>query len=145
MKPRRNPTPRRAYNDSRPDSGLSRLSLLEGLQSSMTSPLCIDGRPVAFIFIANENEETFRASHATDFQKIEPDLARLLQMSQSFDSSKEESCTQLGLGRVAHDLRSPLSVFKMTLDLIASQAWFKSLDNNKSKYFEILDRKYHFD
>jgi signal transduction histidine kinase len=129
-----------AYLVEHPDSASTKMALADGIRSSLTCPLLAHNKAVGFLFFSSSEKNTYRNRDAKEFSKIAECLSLIVDHTFLMQVLSDNQVTQLGLGRVAHDLRSPLSIFRITLDFLGSQSWFKSLDTEKLKYFDILNR-----
>ncbi len=105
------------YLQEHPDSISTRIIVREGLRSSMTCPLIVDGRPVGFLFRSS------RKANAYDRHQVRLHLAMTERLSQAVE--KAWRIEQLAtanrayfemLGFVAHELKSPLASLVMDIE-----------------------------
>ncbi len=99
-----------AYYAQSPHSRSTRLLLREGVASSLTCPLCVDGRVVALLFRSS------RISNVYDDHQVALQLAITERLSQVIEKSyRIEQLAQANqayfemLGFVTHELKSPVS------------------------------------
>lgn len=107
------------YLDAHPHSASTKLVVQEGLKSSMTCPLAVDGRPVGFLFRSS------RQSNAYDYHHVRLHLAIAERLSQAVE--KAWRIEQLAaanqayfemLGFVSHELKSPIASLVMDVETI---------------------------
>jgi len=105
------------YLKEHPDSVSTRIIVREGIRSSMTCPLLVEGRPVGFLFRSS------REPNAYDRHQVRLHLAIAERLSQAVE--KAWRIEQLAaanqayfemLGFVAHELKSPLASMVMDID-----------------------------
>ena len=123
-----------AYLAGKPDSASTRLIVSEGLRSSLTCPLVVNGLPVGFIFFSSTLRDQYNPAHVSVFQSIAAQLSVIVEkgrMASDLDAKKHEVEQQNEelrrldeiksrfLGMVAHDLRNPIASIQMSADLLA--------------------------
>ena len=110
------------YLREHPNSASTRAIVHEGIRSSMTCPLAVEGRPVGFLFRSS------RESHAYDRHHVRLHLAIAERLSQAVE--KAWRIEQLAaanrayfemLGFVAHELRSPLASLVMDIEALLAE------------------------
>jgi signal transduction histidine kinase len=126
-----------AYLARKPDSESTALIVSEGLRSSLTCPLIVNGMPVGFMFFSSRAPRRYKADHSKVFQTIAGQLSVIVEkgrMASDLDSQKQEMERQNEelrridglksrfLGMVAHDLRNPIAGIQMSADLLADPA-----------------------
>ncbi len=103
-----------AYLDAHPESRSTRIIVREGVQSSMTCPLIVEGRPVGFLFRSS------RLKNAYDEHQVNMQTAIAERLSQAVEktlrieqlAAANRAYTET-LGFVSHELRSPLAAIVM--------------------------------
>jgi GAF domain len=70
-----------AYAERHPESKSTELIVREGVRSSMTCPLFLDGKPFGFLFFSSEEADTYDDLHVKLLQQIGSQLAMLLMTS----------------------------------------------------------------
>lgn len=121
------------YLEEHPGSATTRLILMEGLRSSLTCPLFANGEPVGFLFFSSKEPGTYRDVHVEFFQEIAAHISviiekgrltseleekRLAMEAQNLELQRLSDLKNFFLGMAAHDLRSPLSVVQVAVDLL---------------------------
>mgnify|MGYP005836439309 CR=1 FL=1 len=99
-----------AYHELHPESESTRLLLHEGVRSSMTCPLAVDGRRVGLLFRSSREPNAYTereiALHMALAERISQAVEkayRIEQLTAAMDAYMEM------LGFVSHELKSPLS------------------------------------
>jgi hypothetical protein len=121
------------YLAQKPDSSSTQLIVAEGMRSSLTCPLIVQGVPVGFIFFSSITPYTYAHTHVDIFKKIAGQLSvifekgRLVSELTAQKTAIEHQNEQLRhlnelknkfLGMAAHDLRGPLSNIQMASSLL---------------------------
>jgi signal transduction histidine kinase len=106
------------YLEHHPRSASSRLLVSEGVRSSLTCPLSVEGRIVGFMFRSSRRAQTYRTRH------IE------LQMA----------ITERMLGFVSHELKSPVASMVTDAQLLA-QGYLGDITEEQRAKLESLARK----
>ena len=141
-----------AYRDGHPESETTALLLQEGILSSMTCPLEVDGRPVGLLFFSSVKKDAYGERELGLHHAVSERLSqavekayRIEQLSQSINSYMEM------LGFVTHELKSPLdSIITMGSTLAAGyvgeikgpQADYVNRMVNKARYLSDLVSQY---
>ena len=117
-----------AYLAEHPNSESTRRIMAEGIRSSLTCPLEVEGRPVGFLFFSGNQPHTYHEEHISIFQRIARQLAvivgkgrlisQIKQREQEIKAKNKELARLNGIkntfvGIAAHDLRNPLSSILM--------------------------------
>lgn len=102
------------------ESRSTQIIVREGVRSSMTCPLVVEGRPVGFLFRSS------RRTNAFDDHQVSLHLAVAERLSQAVEKAwRIEQLTAANaayfetLGFVSHELRSPLSSLVMDAEMLA--------------------------
>ncbi|MEO8391581.1 MAG: GAF domain-containing sensor histidine kinase [Chloroflexota bacterium] len=121
------------YLQEKPGSESSQLILAEGIRSSLTCPLIVNGVPVGFMFFSSVSPNTYAEVHVEIFQRIASQLSVIVEkgrlvselaiQKQAIERQNDElhhlnELKNAFLGMAAHDLRNPLSNIMMALDLL---------------------------
>jgi hypothetical protein len=122
-----------AYLAAKPSSEATRLIVAEGLASSLTCPLVANGAPIGFLFFSDANAGAYQAAHIDTFQRIAGQLSvivekgRLASEIAAQKAAIEQRNAELRrlnevknafLCIAAHDLRSPLSLIRVTAEML---------------------------
>ncbi|MCJ7433108.1 MAG: GAF domain-containing protein [Anaerolineales bacterium] len=67
------------YLKTKPDSKSTRLIIAEGIRSSLTCPLIVNGIPVGFMFFSSIHPDTYTNVHVEIFQKIAAQLSVIVE------------------------------------------------------------------
>jgi len=79
-----------AYLEEKPHSRSTMLIVEEGLWSSLTCPLIVQGRPVGFVFFSSTRTDTYRDAHVAFFQQIAGQLATIVEKGRLYDELAEQ-------------------------------------------------------
>lgn len=122
------------YLNVYPDSTSTTKLVEEGLRSSMTCPLYVEGRPIALLFMSSKSPRAFTEEHVREHLAIAEHLGqavekayKLEQMEQAYNSYMEM------LGFVSHELKSPLSSIVTDSRLIVEGYLGDVTEEQKSK------------
>lgn len=80
----------RAYLQERPDSEGTRRLVTEGLRSSLTCPLVVDGRRTGFLFFNSRLPAAYHESHVGIFEQLAATIALLFEHGRLFDELAEQ-------------------------------------------------------
>ncbi len=123
-----------AYLSEKPGSETTHMIVDEGLRSSLTCPLVVNGEPVGFMFFSSVFPDQYRDEHVSVFQSIAAQLSVIVEkgrMASELDAQRQEMEEQNEglrrldavknrfLGMVAHDLRNPIASIQMSAELLA--------------------------
>ena len=153
-----------AYLAGKPGSTSTRLIVAEGLRSSLTCPLVVNGEPVGFMFFSSALPHQYRAEHVSIFQSIADQLSVIVEkgrLASELDAQRQEveeqneglrrldAVKNRFLGMVAHDLRNPIASIQMSAELLADpgarldeteRSEFLSDINRQARYMvELID------
>lgn len=79
-----------AYSDENPQSRPTGLILREGMRSSLTCPLIIQGQPVGFVFFTSVEKRTYCNVHVEFFEQIAGQLATIVEKGRLYDELAEQ-------------------------------------------------------
>lgn len=137
-----------SYLESKPDSQSTRLIVAEGLRSSLTCPLIVNGQPVGFMFFSSSSPNRYSSDHVSVFRSIAAQLSVIVEkgrLASDLDAKKQEveqqnqdlrrldTVKSRFLGMVAHDLRNPIASIQMAAELLADPEAF--LDSGERQAF----------
>jgi serine phosphatase RsbU (regulator of sigma subunit) len=82
-----------AYQAEHPDSRSTQLILREGMRSSLTCPLIIQGKPVGFVFFTSAEKNTYSNVHVTFFQQIAGQISTMVEKARLYSELAEQKAT----------------------------------------------------
>ncbi len=129
------------YLQQRPDSGVTRLLIREGVRSSLTCPLKVEGRIVGLLFRSSRRANAYEDRHALFH------LATAERLSQAVEKTwRIEQLTAANkayfemLGFVTHELKSPIASMLMDASLLIN-GYLGPLDTKQRDKLTSLTRK----
>ncbi|TBR25338.1 GAF domain-containing protein, partial [bacterium] len=113
----------RAYLVEHPQSASTRLMVDEGVLSSLTCPLRVEGRSVGFLFFSSRYARTYEDAHVATFLQVADTVSAIVEKSRLHGELLRLSALKnIFLGMAAHDLRGPLCDIVSYVDLLQSGA-----------------------
>jgi signal transduction histidine kinase len=124
------------YLQHKPESISTRLIVEEGLHSSLTCPLIVEGIPQGFIFFSCAQPQAYTDAHCDVFQRIARQLAvvvekgllvsRLAAQKEAIERQNKELRRLNGLknafvGMAVHDLRDPIAHIQMVAQVLLGE------------------------
>ncbi len=107
-----------AYLAEHPDSESTRRIVSEGIRSSLTCPLTAMGKPIGFLFFSSTSPNTYRDLHVGLFRQIAGQIALAIEKSRLYQELYNlNQLKNKFVSITAHDLRSPLGIFRGYLTL----------------------------
>lgn len=107
-----------AYLVEHPESESTRRIVGEGIRSSLTCPLIAMNKPIGFIFFSSTSANTYRDLHVGLFRQIAGQIALAIEKSRLYQELYNlNQVKNKFVGVAAHDLRSPLGIFRGYLTL----------------------------
>ena len=79
-----------AYLRQKPQSQATKLIVSEGLQSSLTCPLIVQGKAVGFVFFTSADKDTYSNVHVEFFQQIAGQLATIVEKGRLHNELAEQ-------------------------------------------------------
>lgn len=128
------------YLQFNPNSKSTKLALMDGINSSFTCPLILDGHPLGVIFFSSAEVSTYSDSHIDLFSEISSGLALIIEQGLNKKSIQKNDSKDKVFRDTIHDLNHPLAVIKITLDTMVRKKWFLDLGEDSRKAFLILKR-----
>jgi len=103
-----------AYAAEHPASGATRLLLKEGIRSSMTCPLVVDGRIVGVLFRSSRKPGTYNQHHVHLHEATAERLSQAVEKAYRIEqlTTANKGYMEM-LGFVSHELKSPLAALLM--------------------------------
>ncbi len=130
-----------AYAHDHPRSRSSKLLIREGVRSSLTCPLIVEGRVVGFIFRSSRTPYTYGPNHIELQMAISERLSQAVEKAWRIEQLEEANYayTQM-LGFVSHELQSPVA--SMVTDArILSQGYLGDLTPEQRAKVLSMERK----
>lgn len=94
-----------AYLRAKPSSKPSVLILREGIRSSLTCPLIVQGVPVGFLFFSSVRKNTYSDVHVAFYQQIAGQLATIVEKGRLYDElAEQKAIIERQNLAMAHDL-----------------------------------------
>ena len=81
------------YLREKPDSQSTMLVVAEGMRSSLTCPLIVQGKPVGFVFFSSARKGTYSKNHVAFFQQIAGQLATIVEKGRLYAELAEQKAT----------------------------------------------------
>ena len=121
------------YLRHKPQSAATRAILDEGIRSSLTCPLIANGAPIGFIFFSSISANAYSEAHIRTFQRVAEQLSSIVEKGRliseiaaqkaAIEAQNEElrhlhELKDSFLGMAAHDLRTPMTVIKLAVELM---------------------------
>lgn len=80
-----------AYLRDKPQSLSTGLIVREGMRSSLTCPLVVQGRPVGFLFFSSDRPATYSRAHVEFFQEIAGQLSLIIEKGRLYSELAEQA------------------------------------------------------
>ncbi|MFO0968142.1 MAG: GAF domain-containing SpoIIE family protein phosphatase, partial [Gemmataceae bacterium] len=80
-----------AYLRDKPSSDSTRLMVREGMRSSLTCPLVVQGRPVGFLFFSSDQAAAYSHVHVEFFQQIASQLSVIIEKGRLYSELAEQA------------------------------------------------------
>lgn len=103
-----------AYGKAHPQSGATQLLTQEGVRSSMTCPLVVDGRIVGVLFRSSRQPSAYNQHHVYLHQAMAERLSQAVEKAYHIEqlTAANKSYMEM-LGFVSHELKNPLAALLM--------------------------------
>ena len=80
-----------AYLEAKPRSLSTQLIVREGMRSSLTCPLVVQGKPIGFLFFSSDQPDAYSHVHVEFFQEIAGHLAVILEKGRLYSELAEQA------------------------------------------------------
>ena len=101
-----------------PNSKSTELALDDGIRSSLTCPLKVEGRPIGVIFFSSATPHTYEPSHISLFSELAEGLAIIIEKDLLKKSNLESQSREAFLKQTIHDLNNSLQIIAGTVELL---------------------------
>lgn len=130
-----------AYFKRKPSSESTRLLIEEGVCSSMTCPLVVEGRPVGFLFRSSRAPHSYTARHAMLHLAMAERISQAVEKAWRIEQleNANRAYTEM-LGFVSHELKSPLASLIMDARLM-TQGYVGALEPKQQESIERMAHK----
>jgi len=132
------------YLNTHPASDTTKLLVEEGINSSITTPLSVENRPVGLLFLSSKERNIYDKTHITNQMQIVERLGqavektlRIEQLSDSINSYLEM------LSFVSHELKSPLDSM-ITMGNTLAEGYFGEINSKHKDYVLRMVKKAKF-
>jgi signal transduction histidine kinase len=129
-----------AYLKEHPNSRSTLLALKDGIQSSLTCPVVVEGKGIGVIFFSSLKPNTYNSSHIDLFSEISEGLSLIVEQGLSRRLLGQTASKEKVFRTTIHDLRNPLGIIQGFLNVIASEDWFNKLHEESRAMFGVLNR-----
>ncbi|HUX07930.1 MAG TPA: GAF domain-containing sensor histidine kinase [Acidobacteriota bacterium] len=134
----------RTYLTEHPNSLTTSLLVREGVNSSMTCPLSVEGRRVGVIFRSSRQPDAYNDHHVRLHMEIAERLGQVIEKAYSIEQLAAAKSAYLEmLGFVSHELKNPLSSIIMDGHALA-KGYLGDLSEAQTKKVEAIMRKAEF-
>lgn len=106
------------YLKKNPKSETTRLMIEEGMKSHFSYPLQIENRIIGFLFFSSNKIDAFKEKHITLFKHVARELSIIVQKTLLAELNERR---HEFLGKVVHDLKSPIAIIKGYTDLLVEE------------------------
>jgi len=130
-----------AYAREHPRSRSTRLLIREGVRSSLTCPLSVEGRVVGFIFRSSRTPHSYGPQHIELQMAITERLSQAVEKAWRIEQLEEanHAYTQM-LGFVSHELKSPVASMVTDAQILA-EGYLGDLTDEQRAKCESMIRK----
>ncbi len=130
-----------AYVKDHPRSRSSKLLIREGVRSSLTCPLIVEGRVVGFIFRSSRTPYTYGPQHIELQMAITERLSQAVEKAWRIEQLEEANYayTQM-LGFVSHELQSPVASMVTDAQILV-QGYLGDLTPEQRAKVQSMERK----
>jgi signal transduction histidine kinase len=133
-----------AYAEVHPESSSSKLLLKEGVRSSMTCPLSVDGRNVGLLFRSSRRPHAYDAlqarMHSAIAERLGQAVAKAWRIEQLTKANR--AYTEM-LGFVSHELKNPVSAMVMLAETMAKGYVGEVSDQQRDKLHSIVNKGHY--
>jgi signal transduction histidine kinase len=132
------------YLREHPDSVSTRIVVKEGLRSSMTCPLVVEGRPVGLLFRSSLRPNAYDRHQVRLHLAIAERLAHAVEKTWRIEQLAMANRAYFEmLGFVSHELKSPLASLVMDIESLLDES-FGSLNDRQRECLQKMTSKAHY-
>lgn len=116
----------------------TKLALRDGIRSSLTLPLILEGKGAGFVFFSSGRANQYKQKHVAILSEVSDEISIIVEHGFRAVRQKAEREREQKVKTMLHDLRSPLSIFMGSIKLLSSEFKDKASDPDIKKIFDIL-------
>ncbi len=132
-----------AYLQANPDSHSTRLLVDEGVRSSLTCPLYVDGRIVGVLFRSSRQPDSYDESMVALHQAVAEPLSQAVEKIHIIDQLRQVNRAYMEmLGFVSHELKSPVSSM-ITDATVLADGYAGEINDKQQSVLQRMMRKGH--
>jgi signal transduction histidine kinase len=122
------------YLKTHPASDTTKLLVQEGINSSITTPLAVENRPVGLLFISSKEKNIYDRSHVIIHSLIVERIGQVVEKALRIEQLSDSINSYLEmLSFVSHELKSPLDSI-ITLGNTLAEGYFGGMDEKHKNY-----------
>jgi len=130
-----------AYLTAHPNSRSTRVIVKEGVRSSMTCPLSVDGRRIGFLFRSSRKPDAYGTHEVQLHQAIAERLSQAVEKAYRIEELAAANRAYFEmLGFVSHELKSPLASIIMDCDVLTG-GFLGALESQQQDRITRLSKK----
>ena len=126
------------YLKEHPHSESTRLMIQDGIRSSMTCPLRIEGKTTGVVFFSSVSPCRYDESHSNIFIAIANELSLIIERSQLLEEREHARQQESRMRMVLHDFSSPLSAMQGFLELSQAEKLFENVSTSGQEVLKVL-------
>jgi signal transduction histidine kinase len=134
----------KGYLETHPASDSTELLLKEGINSSLTCPITVEGRPVGLLFISSKEIETYNTNHVMMNLLIIERIGQAVEKAYRIEKLTVAINSYMEmLSFVSHELKSPLDSI-ISLGSTLAGGYFGTMDPKHRDYVQLMVNKAKF-
>ena len=129
------------YLSEHPGSASTKLLVREGVRSSMTCPLIVEGRPVGFLFRSSRTRNAYSPHQVRLHLAVAERLSQAVEKAYRIEQLEAANRSYFEiLGFVSHELRSPLASMVMDIEMLLG-GYLGALQDTQRQKLERMTKK----